>query len=179
MHWGEDAHHNICKYAGPLVNDSLYTVQGWEKLSRNTAFCLIHGRPDISADLQHSQDHLWQMDQCQTNNILHCNQQTFPWQCLYEKNRDENSLFSQLRTGLEKEMTEGCILVDEVWRCSGALEVQAADYDVKHRCDCCQLHAIKHCWQLWRDGVCICLVGIHDYPENKTVFFQHYCLWNT
>lgn len=65
----------------------------------------------------------------------------------------DNSLFGQLRTGLEKESVEGRVLVGKVWGCSGALEVQAADDDVEHSCHRCQLHAVKHCWQLWRNGV--------------------------
>lgn len=70
-----------------------------------------------------------------------------------DRQRAENSLFGQLRTGLEKEPVEGCVLVGEVWGRSGALEVQTADDDVEHCCHRCQLHAVKHCWQLRRDGV--------------------------
>lgn len=93
----------------------------------------------------------------------------------------ENSLFGQLRTGLEEESVKGCVLVGNVRRRSGALEVQAAHDDVEHCCHRCQLHAIKHCWQLWRDGVHIWLVGVHDCSEKQISgahFSQYFSLWN-
>lgn len=65
----------------------------------------------------------------------------------------EDSLFGQLRTGLEKEAVEERVLVGEVGGSSGALEVQAADDDVEHRGHRCQLHAVEHRRQLRGDGV--------------------------
>lgn len=64
-----------------------------------------------------------------------------------------SSLFGQLRAGLEQEKGEWGVLVGEVRRRCGALQVQAADDDVEHSGYCCQFHAVKHGWQLRRDGV--------------------------
>lgn len=91
--------------------------------------------------------------------------------------RAEDSLFGHLGTGLKKEAVEGRVLVGEVRGRSGALEVQAADDDVQHGGHCCQLHAVKHGWQLWRDGVYIWLVGVHDYSEKQQT--AHHISFNT
>lgn len=93
--------------------------------------------------------------------------------------RAEDSLFGHLGTGLKKEAVEGRVLVGEVRGRSGVLEVQAADDDVQHGGHCCQLHAVKHGWQLWRDGVYIWLVGVHDYSEKQkqcNTFLSILCL---
>lgn len=118
-------------------------------------------KPDISgADMSYTKKHWQQMAQHQTNSVpqqqlANISMVMYGWQT--------HLLFGQLRTGLEKEPVEGCVLVGEVRRGGGALEVQAADDDVEHCRHCCQLHAIKHSWQLRRDGVRIWLVGVHDY----------------
>lgn len=80
----------------------------------------------------------------------------------FDSLRAELLLFGQLRAGLEQEAVECCVLVGEVrWR-RGALEVQAANNDIEHRRDGCQLHAIKHGWQLCGDGVRVRVVAVHD-----------------
>ena len=79
----------------------------------------------------------------------------------------DDSLFGELGAGLEEEAVEGRVLVDEVGRRRGTLEVQAAHQDVEHRGHGGQLHAVEHGGQLRRDGVNVRIVGIHDCAEKR------------
>lgn len=147
------------------------SVHLWDN-PKNTDSCLIHARANRKAVVQtcgtlRSTDDSW--DHRQTNRYLHCcctvAVATSKETCTERKER--NSLFGQLRAGLEEEAVDSSVLVDEVRGCCGALEVQAADNDVKHRGHRRQLHAVKHCWHLGRDGVHVGFVGAHDYSRKQ------------
>lgn len=129
-------------------------------------------KPEISStDMWHTQEHWRQMGPPPDKLLPSLQPQMADKHChgnaLSDRHRAENSLFGQLRTGLEKEAVEGCVLVGEVRGRSGTLEIQAADDDVEHRGHRRQLHAVKHGWQLRGDGVHVWLVGIHDYSETQ------------
>lgn len=153
-------------------------VHLWDNLE-NTAWFLIHARADVKPRHlwyrhRNTQEHWWQMGPPPDKLLPSLQPQMADQQCCFYGNVlsdktqrwERNSLFGQLRTGLEKEAVEGCVLVGEVRGRSGALEVQAAHDDVEHRGHRRQLHAVKHCWQLRRDGVHVWLVGVHDYSEK-------------
>ena len=82
-----------------------------------------------------------------------------------------HSLFGQDGAGLEQEAVQGRVLVGDVRSGGGTLEVQAADDDIQHRGDRCQLHAVEHGRHLrGDDGVVIVarVLGGHCASETNT-----------
>lgn len=69
--------------------------------------------------------------------------------------------------GFKQEAVKRRVLVGDVRGRSGTFQIQAADNDVEHGGDGCQLHPVKHGRHLRRHRVNLRVVSAHGWPEKK------------